>query len=59
VHRTVFGAPRGPKAQRLASPEEERNWALFMSGGAPDCLVRHGRRQELPTVGDLFSNAMK
>jgi hypothetical protein len=39
-HRTVSGAPRGPKAQRSASPEKERNQALFMSGGAPDCLVR-------------------
>jgi hypothetical protein len=39
VHQTVFGAPRGPKAQRSASPDEERNQALFMSGGAPDCPV--------------------
>jgi hypothetical protein len=31
---------KGPKAQRKALPEEERNRALFMSGGAPDCLVR-------------------
>jgi hypothetical protein len=40
VHLTVSGAPRGPKAQRLALAEEERNRALFMSGGAPDCPVR-------------------
>jgi hypothetical protein len=41
VHQTVFGAPRGPKAQRSPSPKMERNRALFMSGGAPDCPVRH------------------
>jgi hypothetical protein len=29
--------PRGPRLQRLASPNKERNHALFMSGGAPDC----------------------
>jgi hypothetical protein len=40
VHRTVSGVPRGPRAQRSASPEKERNRALFMSGGAPDCPVR-------------------
>jgi hypothetical protein len=39
VHRTVSGVPREPKAQRSASPEKERNQALFMSGGASDCLV--------------------
>jgi hypothetical protein len=32
--------PRGSKAQWSASPEKERNRALFMSGGAPDCPVR-------------------
>jgi hypothetical protein len=31
--------PRGSRAQRSASPEKERNRALFMSGGAPDCPV--------------------
>jgi hypothetical protein len=40
VHRTVSGVPRGPRVQRLASPNKERNRALFMSGGAPDCPVR-------------------
>jgi hypothetical protein len=40
VHWTVFGVPRGPKAQRSASSEKERNRALYMSGGAPDCPVR-------------------
>jgi hypothetical protein len=40
VHRTVSGAPRGPRAQRSALPGKERNRALFMSGGAPDCPVR-------------------
>jgi hypothetical protein len=39
VHQTVSGVPRGPRAQRLASPEKERDRALFMSGGAPDCPV--------------------
>jgi hypothetical protein len=39
-HRTVSGAPRGPKAQRSTLPEKERNQALFMSGGAPDCPMR-------------------
>jgi hypothetical protein len=32
--------PRGPRAQRSASPEKERNQALFMSGGTSDCPVR-------------------
>jgi hypothetical protein len=32
--------PRGPRAQRSASLEKERNQALFMSGGALDCPVR-------------------
>jgi hypothetical protein len=40
VHRTVSGVPRGPRAQRSASPEKGGNQALFMSGGAPDCPVR-------------------
>jgi hypothetical protein len=40
VHRTVSDVPRGPKAQRSALPEKERNRALFISGGAPDCPVR-------------------
>jgi hypothetical protein len=39
VHWTVSDAPRGPKAQRPASPEKERNRALFMLGGALDCPV--------------------
>jgi hypothetical protein len=40
AHRTVSGVPRGPRAQPSASPEKERDRALFMSGGAPDCPVR-------------------
>jgi hypothetical protein len=36
----LSGVPRGPRAQQSASPEKERNQALFMSGGAPDCPVR-------------------
>jgi hypothetical protein len=47
-HRTVSGAPMGPKAQWSASPEEERNRALFMSDGALDCPVRQ------PTEGKNF-----
>jgi hypothetical protein len=31
---------RGPRAQWSASLEKERDRALFMSGGAPDCPVR-------------------
>jgi hypothetical protein len=55
VHRTVSGAPRGPRAQRSALPENEGDRApdklLFMSGDAPDCPVRH------PTEGkDSFPN---
>jgi hypothetical protein len=48
VHRTVFGAPRGPRAQRSTSLEKERNQAMFMSGGAPDCPVRQ------PTEGKNY-----
>jgi hypothetical protein len=40
VHRTVSGVPSGPRVQRSASPNKERNHALFMSGGAPDCPLR-------------------
>jgi hypothetical protein len=40
VHRTVSGVPRGPRAQRSASLENERNQVLFMSGGASDYPVR-------------------
>jgi hypothetical protein len=40
VYRTVSGVPRGPRAQQSASPEKERNQALFMSSGASDCPVR-------------------
>jgi hypothetical protein len=40
VHQTVSGVPSEPRAQRSASPEKERDRALFMSGGAPDCPVR-------------------
>jgi hypothetical protein len=40
VHWTVSSVPSGPRAQRSASLEKERDRALFMSGGAPDCPVR-------------------
>jgi hypothetical protein len=46
MHQTLSGVPRGPRAQRLASPKKERNQTLFMSGGAPDCPVRQ------PTEGE-------
>jgi hypothetical protein len=36
----LSGGPRGPRAQRSASPKKERNRALFMSGGTPYCPVR-------------------
>jgi hypothetical protein len=39
VHQTMSDVPRGSRAQRLTSPEKERNRALFMSGGAPDWPV--------------------
>jgi hypothetical protein len=49
--------PRGPKAQLSASPNKEGDRApdkiLFMSGGAPDCPVRH------PTEGkNSFPNGI-
>jgi hypothetical protein len=55
VHQIVSGAPKGPRAQWSASPEKEGDRApdklLFMSSGAPDCLVRR------PTEGkDRFPN---
>jgi hypothetical protein len=40
VHQIVSGVPRGLRAKWSASPGKERNQTLFMSGGAPDCLVR-------------------
>jgi hypothetical protein len=36
----LSGVPSGRRVQRSASPKKERNHALFMSGGAPDCPVR-------------------
>jgi hypothetical protein len=39
VHRTVSAVPSGPRVQRPTSPKNERNRALFMSGGAPYCPV--------------------
>jgi hypothetical protein len=41
VHRTVSGAPTAPKRQWSASPKKERNPHRTVSGGAPDCPVRH------------------
>jgi hypothetical protein len=44
-HRTVSGAPTGPKLQRSTVPDLEGNRApdrlQYLSGGAPDCPVRH------------------
>jgi hypothetical protein len=40
VHWTLSDVPRGPRVQRSASPNKERNRALFMFGGAPDYSVR-------------------
>jgi hypothetical protein len=39
-HQTMSGVPRGPRVQWSASPYKERNQALFMFDGAPDCPVR-------------------
>jgi hypothetical protein len=45
-HRTfrcatrLSDVPRGPWLQWSSSPNKEGDRALFMSGGAPDCLVR-------------------
>jgi hypothetical protein len=41
VHRTVSGAPTAPKRQRSASPNKEGDPHRTVSGGAPDCPVRH------------------
>jgi hypothetical protein len=45
VHRTVSGAPSGLEEQWLAMPDLEGNHApdmlQWLSGGAPDCPVRH------------------
>jgi hypothetical protein len=44
-HRTVSGAPTGPKLQRSTVPDLEGNRApdrlQWLSGGALDCPVRH------------------
>jgi hypothetical protein len=47
VHRTVFGAPTAPNLQRSAAPDLESNPHRTVSGGAPDCSVRH------PTEGKI------
>jgi hypothetical protein len=45
VHRTVSGEPRRPLLQRSAEPDLEGDHApdilQDLSGGAPDCPVRH------------------
>jgi hypothetical protein len=45
VHRAVSVVPSGPKEQRSALPDLEGNRApdklQWLSGGAPDCPVRH------------------
>jgi hypothetical protein len=56
VHRTVSGEPTAPNPQRSAALEYESNQHRTVSGGAPDCPVRH------PTEGKnclpgLFSTA--
>jgi hypothetical protein len=56
VHRTVFGAPTSPELQRSTVPDLEGNCASdrlrWMSGGAPDCPVRHSTegRNYLPRL---------
>jgi hypothetical protein len=53
-HTGLSGVPSGPRVQRSASPKKERNCALFMSGGSPDCPVRQRTESKncLPN-GDL------
>jgi hypothetical protein len=45
VHWTVSGAPTSPEEQRSDTPDMEGDRApdmlQWLSGGAPDCLVRH------------------
>jgi hypothetical protein len=41
VHRTVSGEPRGPLLQWSAEPDMEGDRAPDLSGGAPDCPMRH------------------
>jgi hypothetical protein len=45
VHRTVSDAPTDSEEQRLTVPDLEGNHApdmlQWLSGGAPDCPVRH------------------
>jgi hypothetical protein len=41
VHRTVSGAPTARNLQRPASSNKERDPHRTVSGGAPDCPVRH------------------
>jgi hypothetical protein len=54
VHRTVSGAPISPEEQWSTLPNLEGNHApdklQWLSGGAPDCLVRHSTegRDSLP-----------
>jgi hypothetical protein len=42
IHRTVWCAPddKWTKGSTVGFAKKERNCALFMSGGAPDCPVR-------------------
>jgi hypothetical protein len=47
VHRTVSGAPTAPNLQWSAAPNKESNLHRTVSGGAPDCPVRH------PTEGKI------
>jgi hypothetical protein len=68
VHRTLSGAPTGPELQRSAMPDLEGNHApdrlQWLSGGAPDCQVRHsteGRNclQRLPPTAPSCLGAIK
>jgi hypothetical protein len=58
VHRTVSGAPISPEEQRSDMPNLEGDPApdrlQDLSGGAPDCPVRHSTEGKYPSL--LASN---
>jgi hypothetical protein len=55
-HRTVSGAPTALKPQRSASPNKEGYPHRTVSGGAPDCPVRHSTEGKICLPG-LLSTA--
>jgi hypothetical protein len=65
VHRTVSGAPMGPKLQRSSMPDLEGNHAAdrlqWLSGGTPDCPVRHSTegKDGLPSLHTTTSSCLE